>query len=475
MNLFLVTTMKSNNFSSENDAPLDNQVKQQPRRKLFFWLLPATFGSCLLFVAILLALKGRETPLKSTPLVKPPTQQVASKDMATLVQGNTKFAIDLYKQLGSQKPATENVFFSPYSISSALAMTSAGARGKTATQMNQVLSFSLPPTTLHPGFAQLNYQLTNTQEYQLSIANRLWAQNNFSLLPPFGKITEDFYGAKIESLNFAKAEEATAKINNWVSQRTQNQINHLLNDCDVGKNTKLVLTNAIYFKGDWQDKFESKDTKNEPFTLASGKKEQVPLMYQSNHFGYAESSNLQVLQMPYKGDKLSMVILLPAKPDGLPNLERNLTTANLEKWLSFSQPEVAVWLPKLKFEQRFKLKDPLSKMGMADAFNEAGKADFSGITNQTNLHIGDVIHKAFVEVDESGSKAAAATAVTMCDEGRCYAEKSVRPMPKLFRADRPFLFLIKDQESGSILFMGRFVNPKPNSIKEEGLCLSNRN
>ncbi|XWK88150.1 MAG: serpin family protein [Phormidium sp.] len=180
--------MKNNNFSSEDDEPLDNQVKQQPRRKLFFWLLPATIGSCLLFVALFFALKGRETPLKSTPLVKPPTQQLASKDLATLVQGNTKFALDIYKQISSQTPAKENVFFSPYSISSALAMTAAGARGNTTTQMNQVLSFSLPPTTLHPGFAQLNYQLTNAQGYQLSIVNRLWVQNNFSLLPAFEKI-----------------------------------------------------------------------------------------------------------------------------------------------------------------------------------------------------------------------------------------------------------------------------------------------
>jgi serpin B len=178
-------------------------------------------------------------------------------------------------------------------------------------------------------------------------------------------------------------------------------------------------------------------------------------MYQSNHFGYAEAQDLQVLEMPYNGNKLSMVILLPAKPDGLPNLERNLTTANLEKWLSVSQQEVKVWLPKFKFEQRVNLKDTLSQMGMVDAFNESGKADFSAITAQTNLYISKVIHKAFVEVDEEGSKAAAATAVIMCKRP-CV---SPSPMQILFRADRAFLFLIKERESGSILFMGRFANP----------------
>ncbi|MGA9382643.1 MAG: serpin family protein, partial [Phormidium sp.] len=257
----------------------------------------------------------------------------------------------------------------------------------------------------------------------------------------------------------------------WVSQRTENQINDLLG-CPLGKNTKLVLTNAIYFKGNWQDKFDSKDTKEEPFTLASGKQEKVPLMYQSNHFSYGEAENLQVLEMPYKGN-LSMVILLPAKPDGLPDLERNLTTANLENWLSLSPEKVEVWLPKLKFDQRFNLKGTLSQMGMADAFDEVGKADFSGIANQPNLYIKDVVHKAFVEVDESGTKAAAATAVIMC-KGDCPATPATASIPKLFRADRPFLFLIKDQQSGSILFMGRFVNPNPDK-QEEPPCEEDRN
>ena len=463
--------MTQNNLSSEKDSTQDKPIKQPPRRKLSFWVMPATLVSGLLLVGVFFALNSRQKPLNSIPLVKPPQQQLANKDMGTLVKGNTQFALNLYQQLASET-TTENIFFSPYSISTALAMTSAGARGKTATQMNQVLNFTLPPTTLHPAFAQLTYQLTNVQGYQLSIANRLWAQNNFSLLPPFVKITDDFYGAKIESLNFANAPEATGKINNWVSERTQNQIKDLLNRCDVGENTRLVLTNAIYFKGNWENKFDSKTTKEAPFTLASGKQEQVSLMYQSNHFGYAEDQDLQVLEMPYNGNKLSMVILLPAKPDGLPNLERNLTTANLEKWLSVSQQEVKVWLPKFKFEQGVNLKDTLSQMGIVDAFNESGKADFSGITDQTNLYISKVIHKAFVEVDEEGSKAAAATAVTMC-KGEC--PKAAPPMPILFRADRAFLFLIKERQSGSILFMGRFPNPSSISSApiERGLCLEN--
>ncbi|MCU0547579.1 MAG: serpin family protein [Oscillatoriaceae cyanobacterium Prado104] len=461
--------MKNNNLSPQNNQPLEREIKQQQRRKLFFLRWPATLGTCLLFVALFLGLKDREKPLKSIPLVKPPTQQVASEDLTTLVKGNTKFALDLYQQIRSQTPDTENIFFSPYSVSSALAMTSAGARGNTAAQMNQVLNFKLLPTTLHPGFAQLNHQLTNARGYQLSIANRLWGQNNFSFQPDFVKLTDDFYGAKFEGLDFFNdAQKATDQINQWVSDRTQNQIYPLL-PCGLGKNTKLVLTNALYFKGNWHKRFES--TEKQHFNLASGEREKVDLMYQSNGFSYGEDENLQVLEMPYQGD-LSMVILLPAKQDGLPDLERKFTTENLEKWSSlYSLPkqEVDVWLPKFKVERAVNLSNTLSQMGMPDAF-KGEKADFSGITNQPNLYISEVVHKAFVEVEESGTKAAAATAVIMC-QGPCPPMASPAPMrPKLFRADRPFLFLIKDQKSGSILFMGRFVNPKNPSQRIMGRC-----
>lgn len=241
--------------------------------------------------------------------------------------------------------------------------------------------------------------------------------------------------------------------------------------CTLGKNTKLVLTNALYFKGNWQKRFESTNTNKQPFKLASGQQEEVDLMYQSNGFGYGEDEDLQVLEMPYQGD-LSMVILLPAKQDGLPELERKVTTANLEKWSSlYSLPkqEVDVWLPKFKVVRAVNLSKTLSQMGMADAFN-GEKADFSGITDQPNLYISEVVHKAFVEVEESGTKAAAATAVIMC-QGPCPAMVSPAPPPrKLFRADRPFLFLIKDQKSGSILFMGRFVDPNNRITESGGLC-----
>ena len=422
--------------------PDDRKNQLSPQLKLSFWRVPSfiTFG--LLLIALLFFGFNRN-------------QQVASKDMATLVEGNTKFALNLYSQLRTQP---DNLFFSPYSISTAIAMTAAGAKGKTATQIDRVFSFNLPPASRHPAFAQLTYQLTDAQGYQLAIANRLWAQKDFPLLPPFVKTTQDFYGAPIESLNFANADEASGKINAWVAKQTQNQIKDLLSPDALNRCTRLVLTNAIYFKGNWVTQFDSAETKNEPFTLASGEKQQVNLMFQSDNFGYAEFENLQVLEMPYQGNKLSLVILLPANPDGLPKLEGALTADNLQKWLSFSQRKVQVFLPKFTFEQSFNLKDVLSKMGMADAFSyQPGVADFSGISNKENLFVSDVIHKAFVEVDEKGSKAAAATAVIECTGER----PCPSPLPPQieFRADRPFLFLIRERQSGTILFMGRFANP----------------
>ena len=209
----------------------------------------------------------------------------------------------------------------------------------------------------------------------------------------------------IESLNFANAAEASGTINAWVAKQTQNQIKDLLSPDDLDSCTRLVLTNAIYFKGNWVTQFDSEQTKNQPFTLASGEQKQVAMMLQSDNFGYAEFENLQVLEMPYQGNKLSLVILLPANPDGLPKLEGALTADNLQKWLSLSQREVQAYVPKFTFEQSFNLKDVLSKMGMADAFSDRpGVADFSGISNKENLFVSDVIHKAFVEVEEKGSK-----------------------------------------------------------------------
>jgi len=421
--------------------PDDRKNQLSPQLKLSFWRVPSfiTFG--LLLIALLFFGFNRN-------------QQVPSKDI-TFVEGNTKFALNLYSQLRTQPG---NLFLSPYSISTAIAMTAAGAKGKTATQIDRVFSFNLPPASRNPAFAQLTYQLTDAQGYQLAIANRLWAQKDFPLLPPFVKTTQDFYGAPIESLNFANAAEASGKINAWVAKQTQNQIKDLLSPDDLDSCTRLVLTNAIYFKGNWVTQFDSAETTNQPFTLASGEKQQVAMMVQSNNFGYAEFENLQVLEMPYQGNKLSLVILLPANPDGLPKLEGALTADNLQKWLSFSQRKVQVFLPKFTFQQSFNLKDVLSKMGMADAFSyQPGVADFSGISNKENLFVSDVIHKAFVEVDEKGSKAAAATAVIMCTGER----PCPSPLPPQieFRADRPFLFLIRERQSGTILFMGRFANP----------------
>lgn len=390
-------------------------------------------------------------------LSEPPLElQLAdgSSDISTVVQGNTAFALELYHQL---RQASENLFFSPYSISNALAMTYAGARGQTATEMAQVLHFQLAPNRLHPAFAQLITALEadNGSPYQLAIANRLWGQQNEAFLPEFLNLTERYYNAPLQQLDFINAtENARLTINSWVEQKTQNKIQNLLPEGTVDSLTRLVLTNAIYFKGNWLVPFDESQTQNQPFYLSSGETIEVPMMHQMEYWNYAHLDGLQVLELPYQGETLSMVILVPEEPDGLAALEQQLTPDHLQQWLVAAEEypmmmdgaPVSIWLPKFKLTSTLELEDTLSAMGMPQAFSDA---DFSGMNGQKDLAISQVIHKAFVEVNEQGTEAAAATAVVAITRGGT----------QNCRIDRPFIFLIRDRESESILFLGRVVNP----------------
>lgn len=378
-----------------------------------------------------------------------------SRQEEAVVQGNNAFALDLYRQLRNQEG---NLFFSPYSTSIALAMTYAGARGQTATEMANVLHFTLEQDNLHPAFAALITQLNpeNQQGFQLRNVNRLWGQQSFNFLTPFVELTQNYYGAALEELDFIKAtEEARRTINNWVEQQTQQKIQELLAPDILDPMTRLVLTNAIYFKGTWESQFEPEQTKNQPFTIAPDQQVEVPMMYQVADVGYAEFTNLQVLELPYVGNKLAMVILLPKTVDGLAELEQQLTPENLDNWLSLVEDGYGcspdqIYLPKFKLNSAFELKKALSTMGMASAFDERN-ADFSGMNGRKDLYLKEVIHQAFVDVNESGTEAAAATGAIV--NTRCGGEGAV------FRADRPFIFLIRDKQSDSILFLGRVVNP----------------
>ncbi len=376
-----------------------------------------------------------------------------STDTNAVVEGNTSFAFDLYKHL---KDAEGNLFFSPYSISTALAMTYAGARGKTEKQMAGALHFTLDQKRLHPAFACLEAQFNAAQgnrDIELNVANALWVQKDYVFLKEFLDLTAKNYGAAPNHVDFKRACEAARKeINAWVEQKTKNKIKDLIKRGVLAPLTRLVLTNAVYFKGNWGSQFNKSHTKEGLFRPATGKSVKAPLMTQTQEFRYTESDSLQILELPYVGDDLSMIVLLPGKIDGLAQLEADLNPENLNAWMGLLRKrEVVVFLPKFKMTSQLSLAETLASMGMPDAFG--ANADFSGMDGTKTLYISDVIHKAFVDVNEEGTEAAAATAVVM-------RLTSALPTPlPVFRADHPFVFLIRDKHSGSILFLGRIVDP----------------
>lgn len=371
-----------------------------------------------------------------------------------LVEGNNRFAVQLYQRLCTSE---ENLFFSPYSISNALAMTYAGARGETATQMAETLHFPPGQDALHPAFANLAAQLQNVQEsghIVLNIANALWIQKDFDLLDTFLDVVKSSYQAGLFQVNFQEASEhVRADINAWVAEQTNQKIKDLLASGTLSALTRLVLTNAIYFKGNWAEQFDKEQTQEESFWPTPEKEIQIPLMYRKGSFKYAEDERVQVLQLPYTGEEISMIVLLPRAKDGLTDIEAQLTFEDLTRWIDQgSLREVEAFLPKFTLTSQFSLADTLKAMGMNAAFSE--QADFSGIEASKSLSISGVIHRAFVEVNEEGTEAAAATAVII----GLTSIAEPQPIP-VFRADHPFIFLIRDNQSGSLLFCGRIMNP----------------
>jgi len=375
-----------------------------------------------------------------------------------LIDGNNQFAFDLYAKLREEK--NDNLFFSPYSVSTALAMTYAGARGETEKEMAHVLHFRLPQDRLPSTFAFLMAKVRSEEDgNQLRIANRLWGQQSYDFLPEFLRVTKEDYGAELGLVNFVTSnEEARTTINDWVEKQTENKIRDLVPPGILNDLTRLVLTNAIYFKGTWVMPFDKRATEEAPFKLAPMKTVNVPMMCREYLFEYGAVGDIQILGLPYKGDKLSMLIVLPKSVDGLAHLEKQLTTANLGKWLSALQKrDVIVYLPRFTMTSQFQMNEVLKSMGMPSAFSETGAADFSGMNGKRDLFIRAVIHKAFVDVNEEGTEAAAATAIDM----ECLAmDSEPPPPPPVFRADHPFVFFIRDNRTGTILFMGRVGNPK---------------
>ncbi len=377
---------------------------------------------------------------------------------AELVSGNSAFAFDLYRTLLEEQDA--NFFYSPYSISLALGMTHAGARRQTERQMAEVLHFTLPQGWLHPAFNGLDLELARRGEgaegrdekgFRLNIVNAIWGQDGYGFLPEFLDTLAENYGAGLRILDFVSApEESRVTINDWVGEQTEGRIEDLIPQGAIDSSTRLILTNAIYFNAAWDHPFEESMTADGPFYLLDGSEVVAPMMRQTESFGYAESDGYRAVELMYDGGELSMVILLP-DAGWFETFERSLDAEQVgEIVAAIERRQVALTMPRFEFDSDFGLGDSLAAMGMPDAFTDA--ADFSGMTGDRGLFISDVIHQAFVAVDEAGTEAAAATAVVM-------VEMSMPEEPIPVTVDRPFIFLIRDIETGAILFVGRVVNP----------------
>ena len=404
-------------------------------------------------------------PLALYALPQTPRPFKNSPEVTSVVDSDNAFAIDLYQKLKDQPG---NLFFSPYSISASLAMTYAGARGQTATGMARVLHFDSTQTDIHAAFGNLDKRMKGIQRWNriaLVTANSLWCQKNYSLSNTFMDLVQNNYDAEAKAVDFVHAPEAASSdINSWVERKTDGKIGNLTQPGQFTSYTRLVLCNAIYFKGKWQMQFNPDETRPAPFYVNSNETVTVPTMWQKANFKKktSDDGSIELLEMPYIGNDLSMIIIMPAaKPEmadyeGWPDLlalEENLTAENLRSWLSELDAADAhktdVCLPRFKTTRQFDLSEQLKSLGMALAFDDTG-ADFSGMDGKTNnLYISDVVHKAYVQVDEEGTEAAAAT----------FEMVKTRGMDDRFIADHPFIFLIRDNATGAILFLGRMVDP----------------
>ena len=357
---------------------------------------------------------------------------------------NNQFALRFYSQL-SEDDREGNIFFSPSSIFTAFAIAYEGAGGNTATEMQQVFGFEKDDSKRKAGFAEMQ-KLLNPQdeEYVLNIANALWLAKGFEVNPEYSKTVKTHYDSNVESVDFTSEKDGLDIINQWVDEKTNGKIEKIFEELDP--QTKLAITNAIHFKGDWAEPFDKEKTTNSSFYINEKTSIQVPMMeLKTTYLNAARQDNVQILELPYEGEKLSMLVLLPNEVDGIKSLEESLSKDNLDEWKShLQQSKVKVHMPKFKLETHYDMVPKLQDMGIYDAF---GNADFSGISN-SGLYIYKAIHKAFVDVNEEGTEAAAATGMAMRESG---------PMP--FTANHPFVFLIQDNDTGQILFMGRVMDP----------------
>ena len=431
------------------------------KRRFLYALILVSSLVLLLFAAGCTSTPAAPAGQESKNVSPSVTSSPAGSSAASVADANNLFSASLYRELAAGD-ATSNIFFSPFSISSALAITYEGARGTTADEIRSVFFFPANQTVMRDGYAAENAGINaGNKGYTLSTANALWAEKTYVFLPAYTATAEQYYGANTTNLDFVNQPEASRQtINTWVADQTHNKILDLLPAGSITAMTRLVITNAVYFKGTWQKQFDATQTADALFTTPDGSTVTVKMMQQTGEdatFPYAATTDIQMLSLPYAakdGKGLSMVILLPRKnnlsaavpyldPANLSALEQNASTR-----------QVKVYIPKFKIETQYSLPGTLSTMGMPTAFTS--NADFSGMDGKTDLYISDVVHKAYIEVNEEGTEAAAATAVIM----KTMAAAPGREVPvPVFKADHPFLFVIQDNNTGTVLFTGRITNP----------------
>ena len=403
-------------------------------------------------------------------MVEDKAMVVASEQLEGLARANLEFGVALYQQLRGDG---ENIFLSPYSVSTALEMTYAGAAGPTEREMAEVLRLGYKGETLHSTAAALERRLLAAGELpkqenepqteqdkperavELYVANRLWGQQGYPFKETFVEVLRRYYGSDLVQVDFREAAAAAERINGWVAQQTRGMIKDLISAGMFTELTRLVLTNAVYFKGRWEQPFNEKRTEAMMFRTASGEEVEVQAMRQVGGFRYFKAPEAALLELDYAGSGLSMVVVLPedsAQAPGLGRFEEELTAERLSEWMGkLGHETVEIYLPRFKMETKYQLNGPLADMGMKTAFDSEA-ADFSGMTSREDLFIEVVVHQACVKVDEEGTVAAAATGVVM-------AVRAMPSKPVVFRADRPFLVLIREKQTGLVLFMGRVGNP----------------
>lgn len=415
------------------------------------------FFSFIVF-AILISACGSSADIAKSKLRRETRPQASDANLTTLVSGNNTFALDLY---GSLRTNEGNLIISPYSVSIALAMTYAGARGDTASQIASTLHFDLPEDQLHNAFDALDLALTkhakakvpkDRDPMQLNIVNTIWAQKDFSLQTPFLDTLGSNYGAGVRLVDFAKNPNAVREmVNDWVDRETKGKINNAVPEDALNQNTRLVLINAVYFEANWQEFFEF--TQDEPFHLLDGSQISIPTMsLEQAYFPYAEGENWLAVQLPYAGETFAMLIIVPDAGE-FEEFEINMDYQFISKVISSLQETgTDLYLPKFEFTNDFALANQLRSLGVVDAFDPV-RADFSGMTGQRDLYLSDTFHKTYISVDEEGTCAAAVT------EQDFILINGILDVFIPIHIDRPFIFVIRDVESGQILFIGRVLNP----------------